>query len=598
MIVRRLKNNPLLEALRAGSLGIVRTKLPPWLPIAVTAIPAVLLFVQIIQNWINIPYWDEWHLIAQLRISLQAGTLRPLDLFAQHNDSRFALPQLLLLPLARLTHWDLRVEMVVIFATACLISGVLWSLLGLIENLSRAARIGCLLVCNCLLFSPIQYETWLWGINFSLVLPPLLLLLSLRVNLSARSLPAKVGLNILLCFASTFSNANGMGNWLLAFPGPGHGEKRTNRRSLWYGVYVAAAIGTLLLFFWDYRSHISLSPLFESPVLLLKYFFCWLGAPLALTLGSSAWIAGVCLSLIFLVLSGAALLLPESGRGRRVGYAFTALGCYAGLAGAATALGRIGLRFEWALGSRYTTFSIYLPIAIIGLAALELSRSNHPSARPRTRSRQVLAALIVIGILASSLGTYRRGTKGMAWTKRQRARGRAALLFSEILPNNPDLKILCPDPNLMIGRYRELLRCRMAQAPFLSPSSIPKLEPNKEVDRSRGSFQFCELEGRRLRMKGWAQTENGAHAPYVLFAARTNRTEAIPFSVAPTGIPSPKRAPRGARNCGFEIKIEEPKLPEGPVEISAWAVNPERNEVVQLELVHDIHFPPSQKAAK
>lgn len=96
-------------------------------------------------------------------------------------------------------------------------------------------------------------------------------------------------------------------------------------------------------------------------------------------------------------------------------------------------------------------------------------------------------------------------------------------------------------------------------------------------------------------MKGWAQIEKGKPAPCVLFAARTNGTEAIPFSVVPTGNPSPKR---GARNCGFEIKIDEPKLPKGSVEISAWALNPARNEVVQLELVHDIHFPPSQQAAK
>ncbi len=198
---------------------IARTKAPPWLPIVSTAIPALLLFVQIVQNWVNIPYWDEWELIARLRLALAAGNLGPLDLFAQHNDSRFALPQLLLLPLARLTHWDVRAEMLVIFATVCAISVLLWFLFGEIKNLPRWARVACLLVCNCLLFSPIQYETWLWGINFSLVLPPLISS-DLAANKSlGRSLPAKVGWNILLCVASTFSNANGMGNWLLAFPG-------------------------------------------------------------------------------------------------------------------------------------------------------------------------------------------------------------------------------------------------------------------------------------------------------------------------------------------------------------------------------------------
>ncbi len=75
-----------------------------------------------------------------------------------------------------------------------------------------------------------------------------------------------------------------------------------------------------------------------------------------LALGSSAWIAGLGFSFIFLTLSGAALLWPQSDRYRKIAYAFSAIGCYAGLAGVGTALGRLGLKFKWALGSRYRTF--------------------------------------------------------------------------------------------------------------------------------------------------------------------------------------------------------------------------------------------------
>ncbi|HEX4667941.1 MAG TPA: hypothetical protein VH207_15220, partial [Chthoniobacterales bacterium] len=572
MIAQRLQNKTWWEALRAASRELAESKPPRWLPFGVIAIPALLLFVQITHNWVNIPYWDEWGLIARLRLSLQSGTLRPHDLFDQHNDSRFLVPQLILLPLARVTHWDLRAEMFVIFATVCLISWVLWGLLGKIENLPRPARFGCLLVCNCLLFSPLQYETWLWGINLSLVLPPLFLLLALRVNLSALSLPAKVGLNILLCFASTFSNANGMGNWLLAFPAFVHGGARPDRRWFWYGVYLAAAIGTLLLFFWDYQSHASASPLLQSPALLLKYFFCLLGAPVAIALGTSAWIAGLCLSCLFLSLSGTALFRSASEQRRHAAYAFTAIGCYSGLAAAATAVGRVGLRFEWSLGSRYTTFSIYLPIAAIGLAALYFSRTDdRGNSATGIGPRRVIAALIVIAILAGSLATYGEGMKGMSRTRKERARGRAALLFSKVLPHNPNLKILCSNPAMMIGRYRELLRSDMARSPFVAPSSIPKLQPRPGMSRTGGYFRVCELKEDRLRMKGWALLEERGAAPFVLFADRTRGTEAVPFSVAPTRNESPKGAPHGVRDCGFEIKIEAPKLPEGRVEISAWA---------------------------
>jgi hypothetical protein len=590
MIAQRLKNNPMWLALRAEFRRVIRTKPPSWLPVAATAIPALLLLVQIVQNWVNIPYWDEWQLIAQLRISMQAGTLRLVDLFTQHNDSRFVIPHLLLLPLARLTHWDLRADMLLIFVTVCGISRLLWSLLGEIENLPRAARVACLLVCNCLLFSPIQYETFLGGMNLSLVLPPLFLLISLRINLSRRFLPVKVALNILLCFASTFANANGMGNWLLVFPGFVRDERQTSRRWLWHGIYFAAAIGTLLLFFWNYHRQAGLSPVRGSPGLLLKYFFCWVGAPLAISLGSSAWIAGVCLFLIFATLAGATLLWPESGRRRDIAYVFTAIGCYAGLAGAATALGRVGLRFELALSSRYTTFSIYLPIAVVCLAALYSSRPVKENAFAWKRSRQGAAALIVIVTLACSLGTYQWGMKGMTWTRRQRARGRAALLFSEVLPNNPDLKILSADPVAMIRKYRALFRCGMARDAIISARAIPPLEPQAGVDRGHGCLKVCELNGDRLTIKGWALREEKKPAPFVLLAYRARGQTAIPFAVAPTGDSTPGLIRRGLRSCGFRLDLE-PDLPPGRVEISAWATNPKENEAAQLAALHIIELP-------
>lgn len=569
---------------------LARTKPPPWLPVVSTAVPALLLLVQIFQNWVNIPYWDEWGLIARLRLALQAGTLGPLDLFAQHNDSRFALPQLLLLPLAQLTHWDLRADMIVIFATVCAISVLLWSLFGKIGNLPPWGRVACLLVCNGLLFSPIQYETWLWGINLSLVLPPLLLLVSLRVNLSDRSLAAKIGLNVLLCFASTFSNANGMGNWLLAFPGFVQTENGTSRRWVWYGAYVAAAVGTLLLFFGGYQRQVGFSPLFATPLLVMKYFVCWLGAPLALSLGSSAWVAGASLLLIFIVLSGAELCGPRFGRRREIAYAFTAVGCYALLAGAAATLGRVGLEFQWALSSRYTTFSIYLPIGVVGLAALSFARIDERGVPPRKSVRKLAPALVVIAIFLSSLSTYRQGMRGMNWTRWQRTRGRAALLFSEVLPHDPDLKILSPDPIAMIRQYRALLRCGMARDAIISPRSIPPLEPRAEVDRNHGCLTVCEVKGGRLTMKGWAMGEEKKPAPFVLFAYSAADRPALPFAVSSTGDSTPWLIRHGFRNCGFRVDLK-PDLPSGRVEISAWAVNPGHERIAQLAQPRLIDLP-------
>ena len=333
--------------------------------------------------------------------------------------------------------------------------------------------------------------------------------------------------------------------------------------------HTAAATGTLLLFFWDYHSQVSLSVFFAAPLLVMKYFFCWLGAPLALSLGSSAWVAGVSLLLIFIVLSSAGLCGPRFGGHRKIAYAFTAIGCYAVLAGAATALGRIGLKFEWALSSRYTTFSIYLPIGVVGLAALSFARFDERDVPVGNRVRKLASALVVIAIFMSSLSTYRRGMKGMAGTGRHRAQGRAALLFSEVLPHNPDLKLLSPDPLAMIRQYRALLRCGMARDAIISPRSIPPLEPRAEVDRSHGCLTVCDVKGDHLIMKGWALREPRKPAPFVLFAYRAPDRPAVPFAVSSTGDSTPWLIRHGFRNCGFTVDLE-PDLPSGRLEISAW----------------------------
>ena len=352
---------------------------------------------------------------------------------------------------------------------------------------------------------------------------------------------------------------------------------------------LAAAIGALVLFFWDYQRHLSLHPLFESPILLLKYYFCWLGAPLALSLGRAAWVAGLGLSLVFAGLSVAALFRPGSARERNVACAFVALGCYALMAGAAASLGRVEMEFDWALGSRYITFSIYLPIAAVGLAALHFSRGDVRGGPFWKRPRQLALVLIITAILATSLSTYRAGMKGMNWTRWQRAHGRAALLLSDLLPHNPELKILSPKPAAMIRTYRALLRAGMARAALISLASIPKLEPWAGGDRSHGLLDVCEMKRTRLRMKGWAVRHGKKPAPFVLLAYRAGGQAAIPFAVAPTGDSSPGLIRRGRRNCGFKLELE-PDLPRGQIEISAWAIDPQTNQVEQLAGSHLIEI--------
>jgi hypothetical protein len=563
----------------------------PWLAFACAAVPALLLLNVIVQNWINIPFWDEWRLSAELRIALASGTLRLGDLFTQYNDTRFFVPNLVVVPLAQLTHWDLRAEMFATFAATVFLSWLCWSILQRVENLSAHFRLYCFLAINCLLFSPIQAETWLWGINFSLILPPLFLLLALRVNLSAKRLAAKSATSILTCFASTFSNANGMGNWLLAFPGAFSSYR--GPLSIWLCrlVYFATGLSALVLFFLGYRFKESFDAVSHQPQRSVAYFFCWLGAPIASNLGSRAWIAGVILLLFFVVLA-LTVLFPPGGCRRKseLAVAFLAIGAYALLAGAAATVGRSGRQFEWALSSRYTSYSIYLPIAVLCLAALYYQRVSTENHRGSTRRITFVFVLVAI-IMSCSLATWPLGYHEMDWTRRQRALGRAALLFSQIIPANPELNILASNPQQIVPRYRALLKCGMAQDPFVSPALISELTPRSDVNRQHGYLKVCQWEGDRVRLKGCAIENNLRPAPFVLFAYREKGKNAIPFGVAPTGIKS-SFIRRKSRDCQFQVRLSPPFKNSQAIEISAWAVDPGTREVWQLAQPHFLVPPP------
>ena len=128
--------------------------------------PALVLLVQLVQNWVDIPFMDEWD-VGNVFLKFKQGTLTFADLIGQHNESRFFFPRLILMLLVRWTRWDARVPILLLFATVCVISWLLWKLLRRIPNLSLPAKLAAMFAVNLLLFSPSQHESWLMGLNFS-----------------------------------------------------------------------------------------------------------------------------------------------------------------------------------------------------------------------------------------------------------------------------------------------------------------------------------------------------------------------------------------------------------------------------------------------
>lgn len=71
----------------------------------------VLLIIFVARNSVNAPYFDEWYPSLEVAVASHNGTLSIDQLFRQHVEHRIV-PTLVLTAInARLTDWDLRVEM-------------------------------------------------------------------------------------------------------------------------------------------------------------------------------------------------------------------------------------------------------------------------------------------------------------------------------------------------------------------------------------------------------------------------------------------------------------------------------------------------------
>src|ERR1044071_6817393 len=86
--------------------------------------PPLLIGILILRNGVDVPVLDEWDGTAPLFEKMADGSLRLGDFYAQHNEHRIFFPKLIFFALGRLTHWDIRAELWVIWVVAlvCLFS--------------------------------------------------------------------------------------------------------------------------------------------------------------------------------------------------------------------------------------------------------------------------------------------------------------------------------------------------------------------------------------------------------------------------------------------------------------------------------------------
>ncbi|MBI3891425.1 MAG: hypothetical protein HY303_07830 [Candidatus Wallbacteria bacterium] len=360
------------------------------LALAAAAVPPLVLAVLIACHAVNVPWWDQWDFVGVLARA-RDGTLGLTDLWKLHNEHRVLLPRLLMLGSALLTSWDVRFELAVSYAMA-------WAVFLLLLRLaagdgapdSPGSSPLVTVAISAAVFSPSQFENWLWGWQLALFLSNLCLAGAVWCLVSGPpDCRRRYWAALVAALAGTCTMASGLFIWpagalLLAWR-----TGRSRRLLGWLGTGACA----LLAYAWgpDASAH---APHWRMalyyPAEYVRYVLAFLGGfflvtpPLAVFLGivECAALAG---GLAYVALREPRLM-PQCR-------AWCAVALYVLAIAAGSGLGRLSSGYEQATAGRYPTFSMLFLVSAIAVAAVAFSIQSAPRRRwPRVGALLVLAA--------------------------------------------------------------------------------------------------------------------------------------------------------------------------------------------------------------
>lgn len=564
----------------------------------VACIPAILAAYVQIKHWINIPIWDEWDTPGIVLVHAAQHQLTWSDLLGQHNESRKFFPRLLYLALATLFGWDVRHGMLLTLLSAGAASMfALRYLLAPAGKLIQMAFIPWLLI-NALLFGPSQYENFLCGNSFEILVPVLALLGCIAVNLSEQSLWKKVAWNSLLAIIANYTFAHGMTLWPLALPIPNAAERqsgaRLRRLAPAYATYVLIAALVIGCYFIGYERPGIAPPSATISQLpqLLEFMMVWLGSVLRSS-SVEAHAAGVFASVVLL---GGIVLSVVSLRLRKVTwtrlYPWLVLAAFSLGSGAITAVGRLNIGIEFVFDTGFVSMSsvrYHLTAAFAYVAAIGLFWSLY-----REWLQFQVAWRLRLGITAAAcaalLAVAWLFTLSMEWDRvrafeQSRKQARTAVIWSNIVPENPALLFAYPpDPNFP-RRVAEMRSLGVLRLPEISPRIVTAIRAIPETSTiDAGTLDAGEPYGATgFRIQGWARNprrnisadtvvigweENGALHPFVVGATGERRPDvAAAFKSSSLG------------DAGFDQRFDLSTLPRQALRLRVWAVDSETEEI-------------------
>ena len=403
------------------------------------------------------PYWDQWWKVPIIGKAFE-GTLAFSDLWTLINEHRVFFPNVISVPLARLTHWDIRVELGLTLLFATLTFGLIVLLFRRVgASLRAGGTLWPLPIAAVLIFSFSQRAVWMWSLHLMITMTTLCLVAIVLLLGNRRPTRAGFPLAIAAAVVGSYTFGAGVVAWPLGVVMlslvPDMGKRR---RSMLLAVWMSSAALTMLLYFVAYESTPANESAFVAmrrPLSFLVYVLAYMGSPLFSFSPNAAVLAG----LAGLVMGGFLVfhLFRGDDDARESALPFVGLmfigWAVAGLVGLKQVQEGIGQ----AVSSRYIPWPTLFWIGLLGLAYVRRLGAGDSLRKWELNAIRAASALVLLLALSSSgYGTYRADEQHDAFVL-----GRKALLEGR---TDDDLLYLYPDVTVPSQMRETLVRYQLS----------------------------------------------------------------------------------------------------------------------------------------
>lgn len=414
--------------------------------------PALVMAWHVSQNAVNTPVWDDWErgpLIEKFR----EGSLTFRDLYAPHIDHRIFFPRLIILACNELSGGDMRWE---IAAAYLMVVAAAWGVWRLARSTVFEGRTlwGVVFVTNLILFSPIPWDNWLWGVQIAFMMPMAFTVWALVVCRQRWRWWVRLLVAAVLAVIGTHSFGHGFAVWPAVFGVALLAREFTATRRqrvlflVGWALIAGTVIGCYTLLDFHNSSHethsyeqppgapppsvVNRGQMVTYPMKALTFMAILAGNPFArmhlvdpLDLAPLIGCA-VMAAFVFFGVRGLLALRREPERWDRA-LPWLALGGAALVGMAAVTVGRLNLAgYTRAASIRYVSISQYLSVAVLMLGVLWWQgRRTWSAAWLKPQWGTVLLAVFA-GFM---LPLWNYGIQMMQLCREARLQGRAALMF-------------------------------------------------------------------------------------------------------------------------------------------------------------------------